>query len=198
MPRTAVLLVAALALGLPSAAAQADKQGFKDSPYFPLQVSNRWEYRVGPRTLVMRVVKHELIDKQWCARLETKGDGTTVVEYVGVRPDGVYRFRANAFDLLPPLCLCKVPAKKDAHWQVQSRTAGQELQGRYSQEFEAVTVRGKPYRALKVTTTDLKVGGEKTAITTWYAANVGMVKQIVKNREVEILVELEKFQAAER
>jgi hypothetical protein len=195
MTRTAALLVAALALALPSAAAQDDKQGVKDALFFPLKVGNRWEYRVGARTLVTRVVKHELIDQQWCARLETKGDKLTTAEYVGVRADGVYRFRANGFDLLPPVCLFRLPPINGKTWQVKSRTAGQELQGSFKQAAETVTVHGKTYQALKVATTDYKVAGDKTAITTWYAPRVGMVKQVIRNRDVEILLELVKFEA---
>src|SRR5207248_1175447 len=123
MTRLAVLFAPALALWLLPASGHAQKEGLTDSPYFPLKVGTRWDYRVGRRKVSTRVVRHEMIDQQWCARLETRGDGDAVItEYIGVKKDGIYRFRVNGLDVIPPLCLCKLPPLKGTRWEVQSRT----------------------------------------------------------------------------
>jgi hypothetical protein len=196
---TRAVLLATLALWLPPAAPQAEPGGVRDEPFFPLRVGTEWHYRIGGkkdgRTVVTRVVKHEQIDRQWCARLETRGDGKALAtELVAVKKDGVYRFRADGQVVAPPLCLLKLPAEPGTRWQVQSRTSAQPITGAYVQTEAEFTYKEKTYPARLVSCLDLKLAGLQGSVKTWYARGFGMVKQEFKIGQTELLIELEHFE----
>ena len=197
MPRIAALLAIAMTLFLRAAASQPAQPGLLESPYFPLKVGTQWNYRMDGLRYTTRVVKHEQIGKVWCARLETKSGNSVTTESIGVQKDGMYRFRGDGMDVMPPLCLCKLPPKAGTEWKVESRIAALDMKGNFTLTEEPITVGKKKYETVKVVFTDLKKGEDKIAMTTWYAAGVGMVKQTIKTGAVDLLIELEKFEAGE-
>src|SRR5262249_46129673 len=79
-----------LCVGLVSAPAADEK--INDSPYYPLKIGTKWQYRAGMATLVLRVTKYEKVGAIPCAVVEVSRDDKVVAtDYVGMQKDGVYR-----------------------------------------------------------------------------------------------------------
>src|SRR5436309_1369884 len=120
---TPVLASVLVALaGLSSAPAQ---DAPPKSPYYPLKVGTTWHYSASGKKIVVRVVAHEKVGDVPCAKVEATEKGTTKVEYIGVEPDGLYRYQVKDKEIKPPLCFLKLsPEKgtpeKGTSWKVAS------------------------------------------------------------------------------
>src|SRR5579862_394263 len=84
--------------------------------YYPLQVGNKWHYRVevGGNTVnvVSTIAKIETIDGVPLARLESETNGKTgATEHLRQTKDGVFRDCFNGQEATPPFCLLKYPLK---------------------------------------------------------------------------------------
>jgi hypothetical protein len=165
------------------------------SPYFPMKVGTTWEYAYAGKKIVVKVAAHDEIDGQTSARLETDSGGRILVEHVTVKEDGIYRIRANGFDIKPPLLLLKLPPTKGDTWSVDSTVQNFALAGKLTLGEEKLMVGTKAYDTVSVKTIDMVMGGQSVSMETWYAKDVGMVKQHVKLPDYEVVLELTEFTA---
>jgi hypothetical protein len=190
-----MLLLAACVLGQAPPAPPA-KEGVKDTPFYPLKVGTAWVYRVGPRTFNVRVVAHELIGKEWCARLEGSEGERKQEEHLTVRADGIYRVRENGQGIEPPVCVLKLPPEAGATWTWAAALAGQKLTGTFTLADEELAVPAGKYKAVRAASADLTLGDWKAPLAVWYAAGVGPVRQRLVVNGKTVLLELQSFKAA--
>jgi hypothetical protein len=185
------------------------------TPYYPLQVGTTWHYRAGDNKFTIRVARHENVGGTLCALLETRRDDKVVgSEHLAVTADGVYRHlltspqpRPDPNDpsktiavltpqtLKPPILVLKLPPKKGAAWKVDSKSDGKSYRGAFQMDEQQVTVHAGTYKTFRVVSQDFEVNGLKANVTTFFAKDVGMVKQIVEIGEVKTEIDLEKFEA---
>jgi hypothetical protein len=171
-----------------------DKDDLEKVEYFPLKVGTTWEYLCNGKKIVTTVTLHEKVDEKPAARLDTTMDGTTVIEHLTITKDGLCRILASAQRVHPPWLILKLPAKVGEKWNVNLLSLP--VQGSLSiLEAKKLKVGLQEYDTLLVVSTDLKLAGQDVEIMTWYAKDVGMVKQTVKQPTVglDITLELEKF-----
>jgi hypothetical protein len=196
----AFLMAASLAAAKP---AKKDEQGDKSADpgnYYPLQAGNEWKYRVevggNSAQAVSRIAKVETIDGTSLARLEAKvNDNIVATEHLRATDKGVFRYRNNGQEINPPICLLKYPAKSGDKWEGDI-TVGKE-KGKYFCETkeEQVDVPAGKFKTMKVTVT-LESKGQKVTTAYWFAKDVGFVKQTVEAGDLNINMELEKFDLA--
>jgi VCBS repeat-containing protein len=196
LSRTLIALPVLLAL---AAAVRADDKP-PETPYSPLKVGNSWTYRMGDTKYVLKVAAVEKVEEQSCFRMETTvGDKVVAFEDFAVKADGVYRYVADNKTAKPPVCLLKLPVKKDETWTVDSSigTLGK-ITGTFKVgEVEEVKVPAGTYKnVVIVTANDLVAGGTKSKVTYYLAKDVGMIKQTIVIEGQEVVIELEKFDEA--
>jgi len=170
----------------------------KETPFYPLKVGTKWEYKAGDQRFTMRVTKHENLGEIPCAVVETVSDEKVVAtEYIYVTEDGVYRASFNGQKADPPVCFLKLPPKKDEKpWTVSSKLGSETVKATFKMGQEDVTVPAATYKnAFTSESKDCKVNDTEFQFTYWFAEGVGMVKQIVRVGTKEIAIELEKFEA---
>jgi hypothetical protein len=198
-----VLLALALASADPLPAQQkgkgkgkpADKGKAVEPPYFPLEVGTHWVYKAGPRSIDVRVVKHETVAGVPCARLEAASEGAdTHVEYVAVRPDGVYKYRADGQDINPPLCFLKLPPKAVTTWETKAEVGGLDLHATFTLGRAEITVPAGTYKAVTAGSPDFTLAGRTTPVAYWFAPGVGLVRQRVEMGRTEVVLELQRFE----
>jgi hypothetical protein len=191
------LLVAAVVLGGAPAVRAQDKP--KDSPYFPLKLNSTWDYKVGDTKLQVRVAKYEKVGDVMCALLETlnKEGKPVVTEHVAATDDGVYRYQALGQKVEPPLRILKLPPTKDDKWEVNSKAGQDTVKGTFTTSMEPeVKVPAGTYKdVVVVKSTDCMIGDKKAEFTTYFAKDVGMIKQMVKFGGRDFNIELEKYDA---
>jgi hypothetical protein len=179
----------------------AGQEPTKESPYYPLKVGNKWTYRFTSGSsgkVDVRVTKLEKVGDVMCALLEAKAgsDGTPTTEHVAVRDDGVYRYTSEGQRIEPPLRFLKLPPKSGDRWDVDSKSAMETVKGTFTLGEAEVTVPKGKFKAVTVDTKDMTVGGNKMEQTWWFVPEVGMVKQVYKFADKEVVLELESFEPA--
>lgn len=165
------------------------------SPYYPLQVGNTWHYRDGKETLTVRVVAHEKVGGDLCAKMEATEKGTKRIEFISIKSDGLYRTKTKDKVLSPPLCFLQLPPKKEATWKVDSMVENINIKGTFKVEEEEITVPAGKYKTFRSACKNLGIGSRNMAVTYWFAKDVGIVKQRMEMGDVVINLELEKFEA---
>jgi hypothetical protein len=193
-----------LSLCLAVRAGRAEDKPLETS-WYPLRVGTTWHYRVGDTKFQMRVAAHEKVGDVLCARVEMLKDGkVSAVEHIGVTDKGVCRFQLEATrgdqklveTPKPPILLLPLPPKKGENFTVNSRVdpSGKAYKGTFKIAEQDVTVGGKQYKCVVVLGEDVEADGLKPNLSTWYAENVGMVKQTIAIDNQKIDIELEKFE----
>jgi hypothetical protein len=189
---------------------QEKKRVIYDSLYYPLRVGNEWTYKVTTGDIVKKVVvtvdHNELYDHKFTQdkkeatetivryRLKVVSESKVLEEHVAPLKDGVYRFTTAGKDIAPPLrFLNKLPAAET--WTVESTSENVPLKGTFSSGEETVKVPAGQFTAWRVSAQTFQFGAEKMSLDTWYAPDIGMVKQKVRVANSEVLMELEQFKA---
>jgi hypothetical protein len=180
------------------------------TPYYPLAVGNTWYYRVGENHFSLKVAKIEEVGdkkKLKCARIELiVNDKPISFEHIAVTPEAVVRCTFENKTAVPPIPFFKLPYKKGATWNVESRVDGQLLKGTFTANEEDTTIpmaanlqnpTGK-VRAISVTGKDLMVNGVKMNLTYYFMENIGMVKQVIEYAGQKAVIELEKYELAKK
>jgi hypothetical protein len=191
-----------LAAAVPAPLFAADPPPSED--LFPLAVGNAWTYRVQPFVVpgqppnyqedrfVVRVVRQEMVGDQTCFLLEGRlRDRVAATEHVAFTKDGVTRFRADNYDITPPVTVLK-PGGGDP-WAIEYRLGDRPASGRFRQEAGNARVPAGTFR--RATVVHGEVNGTQT--TVWYAAGVGMVRQEISEGKRTTRLELEKFEKGE-
>jgi hypothetical protein len=170
-----------------------------ETPYLPLQVGNTWTYRAGESKFTLKVTKHEKVGDLLCARVEmSMGDVPKSFEHIGVKEDGIYRCSFEGKEAKPPICILKLPPKKDQSWEVACTVGGEILKGTFKSGEEEVKVPAGTYKALTTSSQDLDAAGMKINCTYYFAEKVGMVKQVIEVMNQKIVLELEQFEPAKK
>jgi hypothetical protein len=203
MPRLLSASVPLLILALTSAVPAQDK--VFTSPFYPLKPKLQWKYQSGKETVTVEVDKEVSLDftrdekngkpeKVTGYALKIKSSSGEVPEEVAVLSDGVYRFSLADKAIKPPLCILKFKVAKGDSWIIDSKTGGMPIRGTFvvGEERIQVTFNGKTVELETVTVTskDFQVGNEAMHLKTWFAENLGMVKQQVRLRKQDTTLEL--------
>jgi hypothetical protein len=202
--RSAIIL--GFAFGLVTTGVAQDGKGGKAPNYYPLQVGNKWHFRIetGGNTgkAVSTVAAMETIDGKDLARVDFSVDGKIVAsEHLAQTDKGIFRHLNDKVAISPPIKLLQYPAMAGEKWKGDF-TAGKD-KASYACETaeENVTVPAGKFKALRVT---LKVDAEekgdtRTVLTSyWFVENIGFVKQTVKGENFQAIIELEKFEPAKK
>jgi hypothetical protein len=205
MKPTVSSIVCLAILAFPSApvpGADKDKDSLPpelSSPYYPLKIGTQWEYQVGPTVVSMRVVKHEKVGDAMCALIETYVDGNRVPvasEHISAGPDGVFRHSFNTARASEPICILKLPVKKDQTWKFDAKIATETVKGTFKCGEEDVKVPAGNYKkAVSSYTTECDLNGAKAEFKYWFAPGVGVVRQTMTIGGRDIESKLVKFEA---
>jgi hypothetical protein len=194
-------LVIGLLLTLTGLAGQAqDKEKPRSQPapnYYPLEAGNEWQYRLtaNQKTIstTARIAKVETIDGVALARLETNVGGKTAAsEHLQQTDKGVFRHRFNGVQSIPPFLLLKYPAKSGIRWSGEFKNGVEMAKYTCHMDEETVEVPAGEFKAIKVVA-DVDTGQLQLRTTYWFAQDVGIVKQTADAGNLEILMELEKY-----
>ncbi len=165
--------------------------------YYPLQVGNTWTYALGDNKFVMKVVAFEQVGGLRCAKVEMQdGAGKALsYEHIAVQKDGIYRVSFEGHQAEPPVKILPQPAAVGTQWQVRSTIAKEKMSGTFKCGRQAqLKVGDKVYDTLYTESDDLDANGLKAKFKSYYARNVGMVKQTITIGAQEVVIELEKFE----
>jgi hypothetical protein len=190
LPATFLLLAASSSLR-----SQDKDKTPPQTPYYPLQVGNTWEYRTGEKDkYVVKVTKNDKFEDVPCAYVDTLVDGKVIgTEYLNVTADGVYRQGFSKQKANMPVLILKLPPKADDKWAVNVKIKDEVLRGTFTTREDKVKVPAGEFKTFAVESKDLEIGGLKGTITTHYAEDVGMVKQSLQIGTAKTEIELEKF-----
>jgi len=180
----------------PVVQAQPNTEGRQD--YYPLQLGNRWEYRVkvggevkGKGSFVVAAI--ETINLVPLARVEAQINGRIVAtEHLRVTKDGVYRYRHNGAEVKVPVLVLRYPVKAGDSWEYETEVGQEKGKAKVTTRFEDVEVPLGKFKAL-VTEIDGESNGQTLRTSIWFAENVGIVKQTFAQGLLEFTMELEKF-----
>lgn len=182
----------------------ADEPPLPGENLFPLKTGNVWTYRVSGQDdrFVVRAVRQEMIGEQKCTLLEGSLKGAVVAtEHVAFAKNGLYRFREDTEDVNPPLCVLRVPLPRSGGWGAskndnsQHRLGTRYITASFRAKSEEITVVGTKYKTTMVTAIVNEGGRWLMNADTWYAENVGVVKQsILEGKRPALVLELEKFE----
>lgn len=191
------LLVALLpALAADDKPEKTDKMG--DTEYYPLKANTVWSYKLGDNTKFrLKALKEEQYEGQPSVRVVMLGEGDKELSYenIQVKKDGVYRlgFEGNKAD--PPVKFLALPPKDGDKWEVNSKIGKETLKGTFKMgEEKKVKVPAGEYDTVFTESDDLDANGMKVKFKTYFAKNVGMVKQTITIGTQEVVIELEKYE----
>jgi hypothetical protein len=192
MKRLALYL---LLLIVPAVSAQEKLSIKEETPYFPLKEGSVWTYSISGRTFTKKVVGFEKSGDDVCARLEMRrGKDLVSSELMTVRKDGVYRVEFSGKKCTPPVCLLKLPIKKDETWKFDTKVGESETKGSFKLgEARSVKVKGTTYEAVTVTG-DMKVDNQNATVTYYFAEKFGLVKYTLVLGTITVEQDLEKYE----
>lgn len=191
-----ILFVSLAILSAPSGLTADDK--VRPPDYLPLKEGTKWHYEVdigGQKTkLVIQVAKIESIDGRLLARLEAAlTPGSTASEHLSNSPQGIFRHDFNGMKVSPPVCLLKYPVKNGASWESEHKFGDQTVKMACRVGTEEVEVPAGKYKAVTVQV-DAELVGMKVTTKYWFAAGVGIAKQIVEVAGQKVTMVLEKVE----
>jgi hypothetical protein len=171
-----------LATTLPGGAqAPAAKQELPD--YYPLKPGTKWTYELDPGNgrkirATNQITKLETLDGKLMARMETVINGrVATTEHLIGTPMGVFRYRMRDIEVSPPVCFLKYPFREGEAWVAEPKIGRLQLKMSFqSGRAEQVTSIAGKYDAVTVAYV-IDLNGTPAKTTSWYAPNVGLVKQ---------------------
>jgi hypothetical protein len=198
-----ILSVPFLCVALLPTALGADDEKMGESAWYPLKPNSVWHYKLGDGAkFKLKAVKEEKFEnKTPSMRVEMLDPGANDKmmswENIQITKDGVFRlaFEGNKAD--PPVKFMALPPKKDESWPVESKIGKETLKGKFKMGEEAkLKIGDKEYTDLYYTECDdLDANGMKVKFKTYFAKDVGMVKQIITvGAQPDIVIELEKYE----
>jgi hypothetical protein len=199
-------LVVVLLATLPCPAQQSSQKAEtkdKTPDYYPLKVGSKRHYLVevgnGRKVVFLyQITKIENIDGKRLARVEMVVNGEIkTTEYIGIDAGGVFRYRTNDVAISPPECILKYPVKEGDTWTAEMKTGDQPgtMTAKTGKKEEVRVPAGK-YEAISVTT-EMTSAGSRVRIISWFAPEVGIVKQSIEIKSGHIPMELFKFEPGE-
>lgn len=183
--------------------------------YYPLNIGDKWIYRYvelksPQKEDVRRIVEIE-VDRQEIYK--AKNDKGVVVSLHGgaiikstsgnksqqdlvvVLKDGVYRIHTAGTTMNPPLNFFKLPPPKDEKkWEVNSLSGNEVVKGTFTWRQDEVKVPAGAFDAVVVLfSNNEKDEDKRVEVENWFAKDVGMVKQRIRQKGHEHALELEKY-----
>jgi len=154
----------------------------QDSSWFPMPEGGTWTYRLANKQVIVRVGKVEKQAGVTATRIETLDKSDIVsVQHLAIVGDELRRVAHDGEKLEPPLVLLKLPPVKAQAWDVKStmttRSGADKIEGKCTTDEVDVKVPAGEYKKAVRVTADLTINGKKVAVVSWYADNVGLVKQ---------------------
>lgn len=120
-------------------------------------------------------------------------NGRTLTNDFEVSEKGVFRPTPTGKEDAEPTPLFKLPAKEGDTWTGEQKGPGGNVKATYIVgKMEEVEVPAGKYKAIPVTS-ELDVSGNLLKITSWYAPEVGVVKQVSVSNGTERVQELKEF-----
>jgi uncharacterized protein DUF3108 len=199
--RYAIGFLLVLAIGIASAAQQAESDKGKTPDYYPLKPGTKWIYQVeanGKKVEVTsQIAKLETIEGKSLALVERLvGGDVKETEHLTATDKGIFRNRANGVELSPPVCLLQCPVKKGDTWESETTLGNQQMKVKSKTvDFEEVTVPAGKYKAIRVDV-EIAVAGLNANFSYWFAPDVGIVKQTTDLNGTKGSSELEKYEPA--
>ena len=188
--------------------------------FYPLKVKSRWTYRAidvktaQPNTDQKRLVVIEIEREEPYVRstvdkdnkttdekfpgfiLKSTSGGKTTRDHVVLMKDGLQKVNVAGTSMTPPLLFFKFGLKPGMTWDVSSTSGNTKINGTFTLGADLVSVPQGKHNAFKVSYTNNKPAEERVENEWWFVHNVGMVKQRIKSKEHEIVLELEKYEPA--
>jgi hypothetical protein len=194
-------ILVVLITALPGLSQDAPKKEKKPPDYYPLKAGTKWTYEVDPGNgqkvqVTNQITKIETIDGKELARLETVVNGmVAATEHLESTSKGVFRYRTNGLEVIPPVCVVQYPYKDGETWTAEPKIGPQQLKLSFkSGKEEDISVAAGKYKAVSVNV-ESDVNGVKINSTTWHAPDVGIVKQLTEVGDKKLQMELVKFEA---
>jgi len=176
----------------PDVKQDADARTKQGPTYMPLQVGNRWEYSLTQNgksgTLISKIARIEVVSNIALAVLESEVDGkVTSTEILREIDLGVIRLRSGQLAPTPPFLILRSPAKGGDKWNA-AFVVGKN-KGTYVVETaeEEIDVPAGKFKTIQTAMTIRLGTGKPSTTKTWYAQNVGIVKQAVGDDVVAVL-----------
>ncbi len=192
-----VLLLATLLCRAQQSGQKAETKD-KAPDYYPLKVGNKWHYLVvlgnGRKVVFLhQITKVEEVNGKRLARMETVINGEIKnIEQIGVDVAGVFRYRSDDLPITPPACLLKYPVKEGESWTAELKIGDNPVTTNVKVgNIEEVQVPAGKYQAISVRN-EMTVDGSPVRITSWYAPEVGMIKQSIERQGGDFNLELMK------
>jgi len=186
---------------------RADEPATQLEYLLPLALGNCWKYKVstqddqrfGPRVqddrFVVRVARQEMVGEQTCFRLDASlKDRVVASEHLAFTKDGLFRYRVDKEDVVPPVCVLRLPAAKGPRWRHPYQVGSRAATGAFSVSSADVNVPFGKYKAVVVHANIDEGGRPSTRTIVSYAEGVGIVKQEVVDGKRTLTLELEKFE----
>lgn len=165
-------------------------QGLKDDEsrlYYPINEGTKLVYAVtlGEEHYDLRqtVTKAERAKDSFRVTVETKGDTLSSTFVVEVSKRRVSLVADKGKDLPAPEVMLVLPAKVGHTWTRKS-FGNRDAENTIGKE-EEITVPAGKFKAIPVTYKVANRDGENTTATTWYAPDVGVVKNVLKFGDTE-------------
>jgi hypothetical protein len=142
--------------------------------------------------------KTEEVDKYVGFFLKSTSEGKTTFDHVVVMDEGVYRVSVAGTPITaptpitPPLLFFK-PVQS---WECKSVSGNKTIKGIFTAKSENVSVPKGSFDAIVVSFRDGPENDRRIEIDYWFAKDVGLVKQRVKSKGNEMILELEEFKLA--
>jgi hypothetical protein len=190
----------AIAIALPGGA-QAAPPEKKLLDYYPLTPGTKWTYDVDPGNgrkirLTNQIARIETIDGKSLARLETIINGrVAMTQHLLSTSEGVLRYRLGEADVSPPLRILKYPFKEGETWQAEQVIGHEQSKMSFkSGRHEELTLTAVKYQAISVEC-EINMDGARLKNTSWYAPDVGLVRDTRDLGNKTITMDLVTFEA---
>jgi len=167
---------------------------------YPLAVGTQWIFQSGPLMVREKVVAHEPMQGELCARIDTLYEDRVVsFEHIAVRKDGVYRVAVSGKPVEPPLKFLSLPSQAGEKWTVESKVAGKVIRGEFVASEGLFQVRSphgdrdQTFKTHRVTGENFQAGSESISLSYDFVPQFGKVRQTAKTAGLETTIELKDF-----
>lgn len=190
--------------------------------YYPLKKGNRWTYRVFDtkekdaevRKVIIEVERDEpytrkvkkdkadvvethagfLLKMTSGGKVSTDGKeivgGKTTVDHVVVVPnEGIYRVHTAGTPTTPPILFVKLPAKPGDTWEVNSMSGNATIKGTFTAKNDKIGRFDAFFVAYREVDSPVEIDN-------WFVQGIGMIKQRVKTKNTEVVLQLEEYSLA--
>jgi hypothetical protein len=203
------------------ASGSASAQTAYTHPLYPLNLGDKWTYRVTdlkvapaktdkikrtvvevarPETYSQKDAKGVVTNHVGFILKSTSGDKISEDHVVLLAAGGVFRVTLAGTPITPPWRILKLPLDNNEKWDINSVCGNEVIKGTYTWRREDVKVPSGAYEKAVVTVFSNNKKGQfdRVEVESWYANDVGMVKQRILQKGHEHVLELEKYQPTKK